>query len=333
MSDEAAATPSAEAPPPVDTKPAETEPTKPKERGPDDDYDEMLKKSGGLKYKAAGKEKVVTSAAELRRILSRVEGTESAVGAAAKAKQAADAREAQISSIAKLKPAERLKALEAIGIPVDALRESVIDQILGDEAKEKEQAGLTDRERQMARQIEERDAKLHEHETARQRFEAEQAEAAQVAQSEQLYGKISSIAVGALKSAKIAPEHVNAFLPGIAQEIDRRESLGLDYDPQDIAETVVARHGALAREYYAGLDLESHLEELRSLEMPDPENPGKKTTRLKLMMRAEAKRIRASNGQPSSPVVTTPRVNGTKPLDEAAAFDAARGFGGGSNRW
>jgi hypothetical protein len=334
VSDEIAPETSAEAQPaPVETKAPVAEPTTkaappPKPRTPDDDFEDLLKKSGGLKYKAAGKEKSITSAAELRRILSRVDGTEAAAGAALNARREADGIKARVEALAQMKPADRLKALAEIGIPADKLREAFEEQILADDEKRTAQKDLTPRERELQARLEEREAALAEHESARQRWEREQFEEKEAAQAGQLYEKISTVAAKALQSSRIAAEHVNAFLPAIAEEIDRKERLGLEYDEQDIAETVVKRHGNLARDYYAGLDLAAHLDELRAMEMPDPADPTKKTTRLKLMMRAEAARIRGEKSGGASPVVRQVRAaesNGVA-MDP---IDAARTFGGG----
>ena len=50
----------------------------PKPRTIDDDLEDVLKRHGGLKYKAGGKEKSITAAKDLTRYLSRVDGTEAA---------------------------------------------------------------------------------------------------------------------------------------------------------------------------------------------------------------------------------------------------------------
>ena len=336
MSDETAPEPTSEDAAPVEPQPSavvsspavEKAPkAEPKPRTQDDDFEDLLKKSGGLKYKAAGKEKTVTTAAELKRLLSRVGGADEVAGAALKTKSESEGLKSRIDSLAKMRPADRIKALEEIGVPASMLREAIEEQILADDAKHKEREHLTPREREMQQRLEDQEAELSKHTHAREQWEREQAEEKEAAQSGQLYKKISTLAAKALQSHKIAPEHVNRFLPAIAEEIDRKERLGLEYDEQDIAETVVKQHGSLARNYYAGLDLDAHLEELRGMECPDPENPGRKTTRLKLMMRAEAKRLRGEKSGASAPVVRQVRAepNG----QQMDPIDAARTFGGG----
>lgn len=329
MSDETTHEPSAEeTPAPVETKDPAAEPTKPaaKPRTPDDDFEDLLKKSGGLKYRAAGKEKTITTAAELKRILSRVDGTEQAASAALKERTEASALKAKISSLDKLPLEQWADALAEIGIPLAKVNAMVERRIIADDEKQQAQKDMTPSERELRQQLAERDAELAKHESARQQWEREQAEEKEAAQAGQLYERISSVAAKALQASKIAPEHVNRFLPAIAEEIDRNERLGLEYDENDIASTVLKQHGSLARDYYSGLDLDTHLDELRAMEMPDPANPGKKTTRLKLMMRAEAARIRGEKSGPA-PVVRQARAEQTGQAIDP--IDAARTFGGG----
>lgn len=315
---------------PVEVREEAPKPAKP--RTPDDDYDDILKKTGGLKYKAAGKEKSVTSAADLRRLLSRVDGTDSAASEALKAKAEADNIKSQVNSLAKLKPEERIRALESMGIPRKLIREAIEQDILSEDDRRQEQEKLSPRERELQSRLDAQETQLREHNQAKAEWEAKQVEDAHVAQSSAMYEKITTIAAKALQTAKIAGTHVPRFLPAIASEIDRAEGLGLEYDENDIAETVVKEHATLARDYYSGLDVEAHAEELSAMEMPDPENPAKTTTRLKMLMRREARRLKAmqSGVQPSAPRPSNgAQPGGQRQMTAAEKLDAARTFGGG----
>lgn len=310
MSDEAAPVEpaSAEQTAPVETKAPEAEP-KAKPRTIDDDLEDVLKKHGGYKYKAAGKEKSITAAKDLQQMLSRVGGLDSVASEALKAKEEAAGIKAKISSLVKLKPAERIQALVDMGISKDSITEAFTEDVLASSDKEKARAHLSQRERELEDERDAVKAKLATYEQQKADWEREQEENAHVAKSSALYEKITSIAAKALQKAKIAGQHAPTFLPAIAEEIDRMERLGLDYNEDDIAETVMAERGAMARDYYAGLDVEAHLEELRGMEVPDPKDPTKKTTKLKLMLLAEAARIRASlaGAVPVATSTITPR--------------------------
>mgnify|MGYP003438753978 CR=1 FL=1 len=99
---------------PAEGQPPAALPVPVKVRTVDDDIEDVFKKSGGLKYKAAGKEKSISSAAELKRILSRVDGTESAAQEALKAQAEAAGIKKQLASLKDMKPRERAKALAAL---------------------------------------------------------------------------------------------------------------------------------------------------------------------------------------------------------------------------
>ncbi len=329
--DEAAAPVEAapETPAPAETAPAEKAPPKP--RTIDDDLEDVLKKHGGLKYKAGGKEKSITAAKDLTRYLSRVDGTETAATEALRVKSEAEGIKSRVAALAKMRPNERLKALADIGIDPKTLREAVEEEILADDERTKAQSHLTQRERELQAQLEERDAKLAEHDKARKDWEAKQEEEAQVAQSSQLYEKITAIAAKALQKAKIAGAHAPKFLGAIAEEIDRNERLGLQYDESDLAETVLKQHAGMARDYYSGLDVAALADEFEGMEVDDPASPGKKTTRAKLLMGEYARRLRARQGNGMSAPVTT-HVAAPKPrtVTELDKIDAARTFGGGA---
>lgn len=304
----------------------------PKPRTPDDDFEDVLKKSGGLKYKAGGKEKAITSTADLRRMLSRIDGTDQAASEAAKKSQKAEARERQIASLAKLKPAERLKALGDLGIDPKLVQEAIEESILEADSKAKASANLSPRERELQAALEARDAELAEHRTAKERWEAEQTENQHVAQVNETYGRLEKVAVGALTKAKISGEHAAKFLPAIADHLDRNERLQLGHDEDELAEVVLREHESLADQYYGGMEVPALADKLEGMTVPDPSDPsGKKTTtRLKLLMLECATRLRAKiNGAPA-PVRTTSQARDDSSDSVAAKMARARTFGSGN---
>ncbi len=325
--------PSAEAPAAVSTKNPEAEPKKEtKPRTDDDDFEDLLKKKGGLKYKVAGKEKAVTSAADLRRILSKIDGTEAAAGEALRAKQEAEGIKARVNALAKMRPEERLKALAGMGIDPKHIREAFEQQIVGEDDHQKELAALTPQERAFRAEREAFEAERSEFVQQKEREREEQEQAEYVAKVQQTGERLTKATVGALQKAKIAGEHAPRFLAAIADRLDRNERLGLGLDEDELAEVVVKEHESLADSFYSGLDVPALADKLEGIAIDDPEQPGKKTTRLKLLMKECARRIRAQHtgGQPA-PVRVVPAQSrqSDKPQTREELMDAARTFGGG----
>ena len=325
---------SAEVAAPVETKDSQAEPQEkapPKPRTIDDDLEEVLKKHGGYKYKAAGKEKAVTSAADIKRLLSRVDGTESAASEALKAKGEAESIKSTLANVAKLPPRERLAALQKAGVDPKLLREAIEEQILNEDEQAKQQAHLTPRERELEAKLKEREAELARYDQGRKEWEAEQEQNAEAERISVIGKRMGDAAGRALQKAKIAPEHVSHFLPAIADRLDRAERLGLELDEDELAESVLQEQGTLARTYYGGLDIPALSAEFEAMEMDDPDKPGAKTNRLKLLMRHEAAKIRAR--QNGTPAPVTQRIERPAPRDSgmtvAEKIAAARNFGSG----
>ncbi len=318
------------APAPAEAKASETKPP-PKPRTSDDDFEDLLKKSGGLKYKAGGKEKAITSTADLKRLLSRVDGTESAASEALKARQEADSVKARVSALAKMRPAERIQALAGMGIDPKAIREAFEEEILADDERAKSQLHLTPREREYEAKLREQDSELASIREEREAARKEQEEAAYAERVTQTGERLTKATVGALQKAKITGEHAPHFLNAIAQRLDRNERLGLELDEDELADIVVKEHETLADQYYGGLDVPALADKLGGMVIADPEDPTKQTTRLKLLMKECARRIRATVNGTSAPLVsrpTAPTVNGKTPT-KSELMDAARTFGGG----
>ncbi len=314
--------------------PGETAAT-PKPRTVDDDIEDVFKKAGGLKYKAGGKEKAVTSAADLRRLLSRVDGTDSAASEALKRTQEADTIKNRLASVAKLPPRERLGALKEAGVDPALIREALEEQILEEDEKARRQQHLTAEQRAFLADKEKFEAERGQYQQ-QQRQAKEQAEQEAYVQRVIEVGKrLEQVAVGALQRAKIGGEHAQHFLQAIAERLDRNERLGLGLDEGEVADVVMKEQASLARGYYNGVGVSDHADELDSMEMPDPSDPNKKTTRAKLLMQEFARRIRAKqNGTPGpgysvSSATQPPRQSNGASQTVAEKMAAARTFGGG----
>ncbi len=306
-----------EAPAETNSTPVEATKPPPKPRTIDDDLEDVLKKHGGLKYKAAGKEKSITAAKDLTRYLSRVDGTDAAASEALKKSQAAEARDAKIAALAKMRPAELTRALEELGVPRASIRRAIEDEILGEDSRSKEQAQLTPRERQLQAELEQHQSELSQLREAQETTQREQQQAEHVQRVTEIGQRMEKAAVGALTKAKISPEHVTRFLPALADRLDRNERLGLGLDDDELSEVVLKEHETLADQYYGGLEVGALADKLEGVGLEDPENPGKQTTRLKLLMRECAKRLRAKNGQ-GLPVASTVRAPAQKGGDSDA---------------
>lgn len=312
--------------------PAATPPP-PKARTSDDEFEDAIKKTGGLKYKASGKEKSVTSVADLRRLLSRVDGTDAARDEALKRTQHADGIVSKVEALKKMKPLDRARALAEIVGDERLVEEAFEDYFLSKADKEKQAAGMTPRERELADALEKRDGELASFRQRQEQTDEEQRLQAQVAKVNQISTRLGDIAGAALMKCKIDKTHAPMFLPAIARELDRSETLKLGLDEHDIAETVMKEHGSLARGYYEGLDVDAHMDELRQMQVPDPQNPGKTTSKWKLMILKEAALIRAQRDGSAPP--PTRVVNGAPQQQNGAEetreqkMAAARTFGGG----
>lgn len=344
MSDEAApdVEPSAEAQQaPVETKDPAAEPKEPikakpvKPRTADDDFEDLLKKSGGLKYKTGGKEKTITTAADLKRVLSFADGANEAADRAAKQSKEAESKTATINALAKMRPADRLRALESLGVPKAALIEALEEDVLTDDDKRQELAKLTPEQRALRAERDAFEAERSEFVQQKER-EREQQEEHEYLQKVSATGeRLTKVTVGALQKAKISGEHAPRFLSAIADRLDRNERLGLELDEGELAEQVMEEHGSLADQFYSGLEIPALAERLSAIEVDDPAKPGAKTSRLKLLMRHEAARIKAQmNGGTPPPVRVTPPQqvqNGHREMTIAEKLAAARNFGGDSS--
>jgi hypothetical protein len=270
--------------------------------------EDVLKKHGGYSYKAAGKDRKIEKASDLRQMASRIGGIDSAASEALKAKQEAEGIKSKLAALEKLPRHERLKALEGIGINPKILREAIEDNILEEDSREKSLAQLS---------------------TRAQAEQAQQHEA-YAARVNEIGQRLEKVTVGALSKLKIEPAHVPLFMEPIARALDRAERLGLELDEDELAETVMREQETMADKFYGGLDVGALADKLETMEVEDPAAPGKKTTRAKLLMREYAKRIRA---QQAGPVTVPTRV----PLQQAQQatgsreekIAAARTFGGG----
>ncbi len=247
----------------VETKP--TEGAAPaKARTPDDDFEDLLKKSGGLKYKAKGKEKAVTTVSDLRRLLSSRDEIEAGTSEALKKAQEGDHLRQQLASLKQMRPLERAKALAALVGDEQTVREAYEELFISEDEKAKQDAHLSQREREMKHAIEERDAEL-------QRFRGESERAAKQRQVEEHAARVQEVgqrlekvAVAALQKAKIQGENAPHFLQAIAERLDRNERLGLGLDESEIADVVMGEHRNLASTFVKGMappDLADMLDE------------------------------------------------------------------------
>lgn len=291
---------------------------KPVEAKPEvDELEELLKKKP-LKYKAAGKEKALTSSKDLARILSRIDGTDAAASEALKAKEEAAALKAKKDGIKKLKGAERARAIaEFFEEDPEAMREAFADDILADEAKRQERAKLSERERQLADELDQyksRAQKLEEEHAAAERQREEEAYIARVQQTGE---RLEKVAVAALTKAKIPGAAAAHFLPAIARRLDRNERLGLGLDEEELAGVVVEEHGQLADTFYGSLDIGALADRLEAQMQDDPDKPGEKVSKLRALMRECARRIKAKTG---APVVAV--TNGARPAAPKLESDA-----------
>lgn len=313
MSDETAA------PPPAETPAPEATPADPKvEAKPEvDEFEELLKKKP-LKYKAAGKEKSLTSSKDLQRLLSRVDGTDAAATEALKAKEEAAALKARREQVKRLKGAERARAIaEFFEEDPEAMREAFAEDILADDARRQERAKLSERERQMADELDRyrsEHAKLQEEHAAAQRQREEEAYIARVRQTGE---RLEKVTLGALQKAKIPGTAAPAFIRAIADHLDRNERLGLELDEDEIAGRVLEEQGAMADTFYGSLDVGALADRLEAQMGDDPTKPGEKVSRLKLLMRECARRIKAKSGGAALPM-----TNGHAPAQRAPETDA-----------
>ncbi len=297
----------------------------PKPRTPDDDFEDVLKKAGGLKYKAGGKEKAIGSVADLRRMLSRIDGTDSAASEALKEKNAAAERKSRIDGLAKMKPLERIEALKSMGIDPALARQAFEEEILANYEKEKQQAGMSDRERQLQRQLEERDNELSTHRQQQERAAAEQKEQAFMAETTQILQHLEQTAMAGFEKAGITGadrQLVTAILPAVAEAMDRAKRLGLEMDPADIAEVATKERAKLSDDWNSARPLEDLHDSLERIEVDDPANPGKKTTKLKLLMLHVAAKIRAQvqGGAPPAQRVAPQQAKPAQTEAEKMAF-------------
>ncbi len=324
--------------PVVEAKPVDDKPKPPpKPRTIDDDLEDVLKKHGGLKYKAGGKEKSITAAKDLTRYLSRVDGTEDVATEALKVREAEAGRKAKIAALAKMRPAERVRELEAMGFDPALIRSTFEDVILSERDEEIEREKLSPREREYQAQIQKQDAELAKLRERDEAAENERKEQAWAQESGGLLEEMKAAAGGAFAAAGIKtsqPELVTAILPALADRIDRTKRLGLELDSKDLAEVVTKERTKIVDEWNQARPLDDLSASLEAMQVDNPDRPGEKISKLRALMLHEAAKIRARHlGTPTPTRAPTPgatsMTNGHQQTKEEL-MDAARTFGGGS---
>ncbi len=242
----------------------------PKPRTIDDDLEDVLKKHGGYAYKAGGKEKKVTAAADLKRMLSRVDGTEAAASDLAKRSQKVDAIEKVAASLEKLPPKERMRQLESLGFSKKAIREAMEEEILEEDTKEKQRSHLSARERELEDAIEKQAADLAKYRQQEEKTKAEQEEQAYVARVQEVGQRLEKVTVGALQKAKITPSEAPQYIQAIADRLNRNERLGLGLDEEELADVVVQERESNGKGWLKGKDAPSMADMLDEMGLSKP---------------------------------------------------------------
>jgi len=315
---------------PAEAAPAAKAPPKP--RTIDDDLEDLLRKHGGYEY---AKGKKLGSATDLKRMLGRGHAAGAVESEALKRARVAEERDAKAQELAKMAPRQRLAALKDLGIDPRLIQEGFEEDVLAKLDEEEASKGMSQREREMAATLRAQEEKL----TEMGRAERERAEAAEKAQRmeeiEALGQRMEEVAGRVLQAAGIPREHADTFLPGIANRLDRAARLSKlnpdhVFDEQAVVESVIAEREELADQHYGALSVEKLAEKLGSVEVDDPARPGTKISRLKLLMRHEASKIKARLS--GAPQVHSPRpqsTNGVHEETDAEKMARARTFGGG----
>lgn len=284
-----------------------------KERGPDDDFEELLKKTGGLKYKAKGKEKVVSNTAELRRLLSSRDETEAAATEQMKKAQEADSIRQKLSGLKALKPMERAKAIAELVGDERVVTEAFEELFITEHQKRQQQASLTQREREQAQRLEEQEAELERFRGESERQKQERAEQEHVAKVMETGKRFEEVTVKAFQKAKVSGEHASYFLPAVGERLDRNERLGLGISEDDVADVVMKEHRDLTGSY------------LKASAPPDLADLLEEAGVAKSLMEEFAKRIRAKvNGVQAAPAPI--HANGHAPAQNGASDSDKRNF-------
>lgn len=223
----------------------------PPPRTPDDDLDDIFKKAGGFKYPSKGKEKVATTASEIRRLLSRDATRDSAFEETSKKVQEYEEWKQRRQGISDLPARERMKAIDELlgeGASKSA-REAYEEQILEEAEREKQLGRLSPQERHLQAELEKRDNEL-------KGFKATQAKEAQAREHEQMVAQVGQIEehlgrliVPALTKAKISPDALATFYEKVADRIHRNSKTGLPVDEAEVAEIIVAEHDNVGTEW------------------------------------------------------------------------------------
>ncbi len=219
----------------------------PPPRTVDDDFDDVLKKAGGLTYKANGKEKKVTASADLRRLLSRLDGNDSAIEEANKKAQQYEKWQAQRQGLQNIPARERMKAFDELlgeGASKSA-REAFEEQILEEAERSKQMERLSPQERHLRDELEKRDNELKGYKTQQEQAAKQQQQEKFMSQVQEIGAHLEKLTVAALTKAKISPDAVPLLLPALAREIERNERLGLGVDENELADRVATEHDNL----------------------------------------------------------------------------------------
>jgi hypothetical protein len=242
------AQPSTATPAPVEGE-ASAAPAKPVD--PMAELDEAIRKAG-LKVKVGGKERPVQSMKEALRAMERVGGIEATLAEAAKAKEEAAAlRERDMRLKSARTARERVAILrEYAGDAFDeAAEEAIIERI----EREKQMAGMTPREREMAQQLAERERQVAEYEAQKAKAEEEQRAAQDEAEMAQLREQLAGHVVRTLQTAGLPKTAAPDATRRLAFLMSRAAKLGLDLTPEELTPKVLEHARSDVRSYVSGL--------------------------------------------------------------------------------
>jgi len=247
-----AAAPAAPAAPTQATEaaPAASEATKPVD--PLAELDVAVSKAG-LKYKAAGKEKPVSSIKELLRKAEQADGLQARVMELSQREEKIRAIEERDAKLQKAKTGKERAAIlrEYAGEAFDeAAEEAVWERI----QREKTLEGLTPQERAAREEAESYKARLAEFEAKEAARTKAEEDAKAEAEYKQLEDSVAGLALKALKAANLPAAAAPDAGRRLAFLMARSEQLGLNLEPEELAQEAVAMAGRDLKTYAAGLD-------------------------------------------------------------------------------
>lgn len=295
--------------------PSEARPAEVKPPSILDELDGVLKKHGGFKTKANGKEVALTDAKALERHLQRSFGAESRAEEVSKKEAEAQRVLEVLDRVRGAKSGrERAQLLASLaGDDEGAFREAAEEFLLERIERQKENEKLPPEaraEREARRRAEAELARLQQRDEE-QRAQQEQAQfRRELSQTREM---VTQLAVKALGDAKVSKEAAPLMMPALIQHMKKAQAAGLPLTPEEIAGEVTKAHDSMATGWLKSMEPTALLDKLTAVGLD-------KALARAIFERAQSQRGAVPGVRPAQPASVAQMVEQTQPKRLDASY-------------